>query len=233
MIPRFLFVILCFAFWGLAPHQAAQAQEKPKILAIGDSLMAWHRIDDKSIADSIAASLGEPVLNRAISGARIIYGLPLTGAMGLRISNQFRDRERYDWVIITGGGNDFMLGCGCARCDRRMNKMLTADAKQGDIVSLIARIRQTGARVVYLGYLRSPDMDSPIESCKDEGDAFEARLVELAKRDKGVFFHSIADLVPSGDRSFHGLDMIHPSRKASKIIGQQVAALIKRADRTR
>ena len=230
MIPRFLFVILCFALWGLAPHQAAQAQEKPKILAIGDSLMAWHRIDDKSIADSIAASLGEPVLNRAISGARIIYGLPLTGAMGLRISNQFRDRERYDWVIITGGGNDFMLGCGCARCDRRMNKMLTADAKQGDIVSLVARIRQTGARVVYLGYLRSPDMDSPIESCKDEGDAFEARLVELAKRDKGVFFHSIADLVPSGDRSFHGLDMIHPSRKASKIIGQQVAALIKRAD---
>ena len=104
MIPRFLFVILCFALWGLAPHQAAQAQEKPKILAIGDSLMAWHRIDDKSIADSIAASLGEPVLNRAISGARIIYGLPLTGAMGLRISNQFRDRERYDWVIITGGG---------------------------------------------------------------------------------------------------------------------------------
>ncbi len=233
MIPRFLFVILCFALWGLAPHQAAQAQEKPKILAIGDSLMAWHRIDDKSIADSIAASLGEPVLNRAISGARIIYGLPLTGAMGLRISNQFRDRERYDWVIITGGGNDFMLGCGCARCDRRMNKMLTADAKQGDIVSLIARIRQTGARVVYLGYLRSPDMDSPIESCKDEGDAFEARLAELAKRDKGVFFHSIAGLVPSGDRSFHGLDMIHPSHKASKIIGQQVAALIKRADRTR
>ena len=148
MIPRFLFVILCFAFWGLAPHQAAQAQQKPKILAIGDSLMAWHRIDDKSIADSIAASLGEPVLNRAISGARIIYGLPLTGAMGLRISNQFRDHERYDWVIITGGVNDFMLGCGCARCDRRMNKMLTADAKQGDIVSLIARIRQTGARVV-------------------------------------------------------------------------------------
>jgi len=45
-----------------------------------------------------------------------------------------------------------------------------------------------------------------------------------------VFFHSIADLVPSGDRSFHGLDMIHPSRKASQIIGQQVAALIKRAD---
>ena len=45
--------------------------------------------------------------------------------------------------------------------------MLTADAKQGDIVSLVARIRQTGACVVYLGYLRIPDMDSPIESCKD------------------------------------------------------------------
>lgn len=233
MIPRFLYTILCVALWGFTTHQVAHAQQKPSILAIGDSLMAWYRIDDRSIADSVAASLDEPVLNRAISGARIIYGLPVTGAMGLRVSNQFRDHERYDWVIITGGGNDFMLGCGCARCERRMNRMLTADAKQGDVVSLIARIRKTGARVVYLGYLRSPEMDSPIESCKDEGDAFEARLAELAKRDKGVFFHSIADLVPAGDRSFHAIDMIHPSHKASKLIGQQVAELIKRADRTR
>lgn len=228
---RFFFSCLVFCWLGSAP--AFAEAEKPKILAIGDSLMAWHRNEDLSIADSIAAELGEPVLNRAISGARIIYGLPVTGAMGLRISNQFRERERYDWVIVTGGGNDFLFGCGCNRCERRMDRMLTADTKRGDVVSLIARIRKTGARVIYLGYLRSPGLGSPIENCKDEGDAFEARLAALAARDKGVYFHSIAGLVPSGDRSFHGVDMVHPSKKASTIIGKQIARLIQRADTTR
>ena len=233
MMARFLYVIFCACALSFTSLQAVWAQQKPSILTIGDSLMAWHRHDDASIADVLSTSLGEPVLNRAISGARIIYGLPVTGAMGLRISSQFRDKESYDWVIVTGGGNDFMLGCGCARCDRRMNRMITAKADKGDVVSLVAQIRKTGARVIYLGYLRSPEMDSPIENCKDEGDAFEARLTELAKQDDGVFFHSIAELVPAGDRSFHGMDMIHPSKKANEIIGQQLANLIRRVDRSR
>lgn len=233
MMARFLYVTFCVFALSVTALQAAGPEQKPSILTIGDSLMAWHRIDDASIADSLAASLGEPVLNRAISGARIIHGLPLTGALGLRISSQFRDKETYDWVIITGGGNDFLLGCGCARCERRMNRMITAEADKGDVVSLVTQIRKTGARVIYLGYLRSPEMESPIENCKDEGDAFEARLATLATQDTGVFFHSIAELVPAGDRSFHGIDMIHPSKKASQIIGQQLAELIRSADPSR
>jgi lysophospholipase L1-like esterase len=233
MISRFSLLILFVFLSVVASQQRAHAQDKPRILAIGDSLMAWHRNESKSIADSLEASLGEPVLNRSISGARIIYGLPVTGALGLRISSQFRDREQYDWVIITGGGNDLMFGCGCARCERRMNRMITAEADKGDVVSLVQHIRKTGARVIYVGYLRSPEMESPIENCKDEGDTFEARLATLAKQDEGVFFHSIAELVPAGDRSFHGLDMIHPSQKASTIIGQQLADLIRRVDRSR
>jgi len=227
------FCISVIAFILLSGLPGLAQSDKPKILAIGDSLMAWHRGEDLSIADKLAEELGEPVLNRAISGARIIYGLPVTGAMGLRISSQFRERDRYDWVIVTGGGNDFMFGCGCGKCERRMDRMLTDDTMRGDVVSLIAQIRKTGARVIYLGYLRSPGTGSPIESCKNEGDTFEARLARLASRDKGVFFHSIADLVPSGDRSFHSVDMIHPSKKASAIIGAQIAEIIKSADRTR
>ncbi|MCV2893573.1 SGNH/GDSL hydrolase family protein [Lentibacter sp. XHP0401] len=237
MAARFLitaFAAVLFSGSVLIAQTGEAAQTaKPKILAIGDSLMAWHRGEDLSIADSLAAELGEPVLNRAVSGARIVYALPISGAMGMRISNQFRERERYDWVIVTGGGNDFMLGCGCARCERRMNKLLTADTKRGDVLKLIARIRKTGAQVIYLGYLRSPGMGSPIEKCKDEGDVFEARLAALAERDNGIHFHSIAQLVPSGDRSFHSFDMIHPSKKASTIIGKQIAQIIKRADQSR
>lgn len=203
-----------------------------RILAIGDSLMAWHRGSDSSIADIVARELQEPVENRSISGARIIYRLPISGSLGMKISSQYRG-DSVDWVIITGGGNDLWLGCGCNRCERRMTSMITPDAGRGELVDLVQRIRSQGARVLYLGYLRSPGADSPIEACKNEAEAFEARLAKLAEQDPGVYFHSIADLVPMGDRSFHGADMIHPSRKASSIIGQQIAKVIKRADSTR
>ena len=234
MIKAKLILVMLSAvlFSAGVPSANAQDSSTPRILAIGDSLMAWHRGADQSIADAVSAGLGEPVLNRSISGARIIYGLPISGAMGMKIANQFR-KDRVDWVVMTGGGNDFFLGCGCGACERRMGRLISDDGRKGEVPKLVARIRKSGARVVYLGYLRSPGMGSPIESCKDEGDAFEARITKLARRDEGVYFLSLKTLVPKGDRSFHGADMIHPSRKASKAIGARVTRLIQKVDRTR
>ncbi len=225
-------LLTLFSSVGLLATTAHAKDGQPRIVAIGDSLMAWHRGANLSIADEVSKGLSEPVVNRSISGARIIYGLPITGALGMKIANQFRE-DRVDWVIMTGGGNDFMMGCGCGACERRMAKLISADGGRGEVPKLISDIRKTGARVVYVGYLRSPGVGSPIESCKDEGDEFEARLGKLAKRDKGLYFLSLQDLVPSGDRSFHGADMIHPSRKASRAIGARITRLIQKADRTR
>lgn len=220
-------ICLSGATWADSPTKSA-----PRILAMGDSLMAWHRGADLSIADGLAKTLKEPVLNRSISGARIVYGLPISGAMGMKIANQYRG-ERFDWVVVTGGGNDFLFGCGCNKCERRMDRLISADGRKGDVPSLVASIRKSGSRVVFLGYLRSPGVGSPIESCKDEGDTYEARIAKMANRDKGVYFLSLTDLVPKGDTSFHSADMVHPSRKASRIIGERLAKLIKKADRNR
>ncbi|MDG2340776.1 MAG: hypothetical protein P8L32_06230 [Paracoccaceae bacterium] len=43
----------------------------------------------------------------------------------------------------------------------------------------------------------------------------------------------LADMVPDGDLSFHGLDRIHPSVKASEEIGKRVAAFIRKHDKNR
>jgi acyl-CoA thioesterase-1 len=45
---------------------------------------------------------------------------------------------------------------------------------------------------------------------------------------KGVHFIAMADLVPHGDGSFHGLDMIHPSIKGSNAIGTRIATYIRK-----
>ena len=234
---RFLKILLIFtAFYsgGFASASAAdeEIEATPRILAIGDSLMAWHTLTGQSIPDIIERELEEPAANRSISGARLIFKIPFIGDAGMQISNQLIEGE-WDWVVVNGGGNDLWFGCGCGKCDAKMDKLIASDGGEGEIPRLVNEIRETGAKVLYFGYLRSPGVDSMIEECRDEGDELEKRIAAFAKSTKGVYFLSNADLVPEGDLSYHALDRIHPSLKASEEIGKRVAALIRKYDRKR
>lgn len=199
-----------------------------RILAMGDSMMAWHGTAHRSIPHAIENELGEPVINRSVVGAQMIYELPISGALGMNIGKQYRQGD-WDWIVLNGGGNDLWLGCGCSRCDKRINRLISADGHYGTIPALVRRLRSSGAQVIFVGYLRSPGVGSVIEHCKDDGDELEARIARLAASDPGFHFLSLADLVPPGDRSFHAADMIHPSVKASSAIGQGIARIIRNA----
>lgn len=218
--------------WGLmlsvlAGCTEAVPRDKPvRILAMGDSMLAWHGMSHASISHNMEAILGEPVIDRSVVGARIFYHLPVSGALGMNISQQYVPGD-WDWVVMNGGGNDLWFGCGCTRCDRKLQRMISADGQVGSVPDLVQRIRQSGARVVYVGYLRSPGVGSMIEHCRDEGDEFERRLTLMASQDSGVHFVSLADLVPHGDRSYHAMDMVHPSLKASRAIAHRIATIIR------
>jgi lysophospholipase L1-like esterase len=71
---------------------------------------------------------------------------------------------------------------------------------------------------------------SPIEGCRDEGDEMDRRMSRLSKLDSGVHFLSLDGLVPHGDRSYHTLDLIHPSTKGSTEIGKRVAEIIRKTE---
>lgn len=199
----------------------------PKILVMGDSMLAAYQHDGRSVGDALAQDLGADVTMRAVPGARMIYRLPITGAIGFNIPKQFRDRN-WDYVVLNGGGNDLWMFCGCNRCDARMNAMIREDGRAGAIPRLAMQIRQSGAKVIWLGYLRSPGFGSPIEGCKDEGDELEARIARMAALVDGIYFVSNADLVPHGDTSFHGHDRIHPSPKGTRAIAARAAEVIRR-----
>ena len=224
--PKILLALLAAFLLSPAPTLAQAKASAPRILVIGDSLIASHSISGRGVAGRLSQILRVPVKDNSVAGARMIYNLPITGAMGLSIPKQFREGD-WDWVIVNGGGNDVWLGCGCNRCERKINRMIARDGRRGVIPGLVSRIRQSGARVLYLGYLRSPGFDTPIEECKDEGDDLEARIARLAVLDRGIFFHSITDLVPHGDLSFHAIDRIHPSLKGSAAIAQRLARVIR------
>lgn len=201
--------------------------KSPRILAMGDSMMAWHAGRDEGIADGVEQILQEPVIDRSVVGARVLYHLPVTGAMGLSIPKQYASGN-WEWIILNGGGNDLWLGCGCSRCDNKMNRMIGADGQSGEIARMVRKMRSTGAQVIYVGYLRSPGVGSIIEHCREEGNELETRLSRMAQADRGVHFVSLRDLVPYGDRSFHAGDRIHPSKKASGAIAMRVAEIINR-----
>lgn len=216
--------ILLFCLISYSPVVAQEA--KPKILAIGDSLLAWHKLTGRSISHIVEKELDVSITDRSLSGARMLYKLPLTGSIGFSIPRQYNKSRDWDWVILTGGGNDLWLGCGCTRCDRKLRKLISKDTQTGAIPKLISKLRKKKTKVIYVGYLRTPGRNSPIDHCRDEGDILESRISALADQDDGVYFLSLKTIVPDGDLSYHAADRIHPSVKASKEIGKLVAKII-------
>lgn len=214
---------------GVRPEQKEPPVSRSSavnVLAIGDSLLAWHRISRRSIIDKLEENLGAKVTDRSVVAARFNYVLPISGAMGLNISKQYRP-SNWDWVVLNGGGNDLWFGCGCIACDTTIDKLIAPNADAGKIPRLVARIRGNGAQVIFVGYLHSPSVFSIIDHCKDENIEFERRLSLLAERDSGFRFLRLSNIVPDGDRSFHWIDMVHPSTKATSVIGERLAGIIK------
>ncbi|MGB3278394.1 MAG: SGNH/GDSL hydrolase family protein, partial [Pseudorhodobacter sp.] len=161
----------------------------------------------------------------SVTAARFNYMLPITGAMGLNISKQYRPGN-WDWIVVNGGGNDLWFGCGCLDCEGTLTKLISRDAATGKIPNLVTRIRNDGAQVIFIGYIHSPGTFTIVDHCKDEAEEFERRITALAEKQNGFYFLNLAKLVPDGDTSFHALDGIHPSLKASQHIGKMVANII-------
>ncbi len=222
---KILLTTFILMFSGLQNGQATAQETPPKILAIGDSLMAWHKLTGRSISQTVGKELDVSITDRSLSGARMIYRLPITGTIGFSIPRQYISGD-WDWVILNGGGNDLWLGCGCRKCNRKLRKLISKDAQSGAIPKLITKLRKKDTKVIYVGYLRSPGKGSLIDHCRDEGDILESRISKLAEQDDGVHFLSLKSLVPHGDLSYHAADRIHPSVKASKAIGKLVANII-------
>jgi len=196
-----------------------------RILTMGDSMLAWNSASRRAVSDVLEENLGQPVIDRSVVGARYLYRLPISGAAGMNIAKQYRDGD-WDWVVLNGGGNDLLFGCGCLKCDKTMSRLISYDGQLGEIPNLIFRLRRTGARVIYVGYLHSPGAASMIDHCKDESIEFERRIAKLAQEEDGIYYLRTADMVPFGDLSLHAVDRIHPSVKGSAEIGRAIARIM-------
>ncbi|MEM6374425.1 MAG: SGNH/GDSL hydrolase family protein [Pseudomonadota bacterium] len=219
-----LVVMACVALVGCG--EVVPSSGAARIIATGDSMLAWNVGSERSVVAVLEDRLGARIVDRSVVGARYHYNLPISGSLGLRIGAQYVSGP-WEWAVMNGGGNDLWLGCGCGRCSRQLDRLISKDGSKGTVVDTVQRARKDGARVIYVGYLRTPGVPSIIDHCRPWGNAYEARLALMAAQDEGVTFVSIADLVPNGDKSFHDVDRIHPSPKGSARIAARIAAAMK------
>ena len=196
---------------------AATSPAPNAVLAIGDSVMAWNA--DRGIPEAVQATIGRPVVDHARSGAQLTNPNSLAGAVGFDISRQFSGGE-WDWVILTGGGNDLRGVCKTAG-EKAVLDGLIDDRLTGDIPRLIARIRATGAKVGFVGYYDAAEAGATSFSpCQSAFDTINARTARLAARDPGLLFFDAGTVIDPSDRSLYADDLIHPSPRGAALIGQ-------------
>lgn len=219
----------CAGFEEMATTELA-AKPNARILVIGDSVMWWNADEGESIADAIAAKLGEPVVNLAVPGAAISHPDPDMAVEGLDIRAQYRKRG-WDWVVVEGGANDLGDEGGARGCATVLDELVSADGRRGEIPELVERIRSDGARVVALGYYALSARADENDFCGDSLATLARRIEAMAAMNPEVLFVAMADVVSPADKAAYDRDGVHPSARSSQAIGRKIADAIRAAEK--
>mgnify|MGYP002652589428 CR=1 FL=1 len=148
---RLLLCLLALTACMSAPPGASTGPAR--ILVIGDSLMAWNRLRGASVAKALSAQLGEPVRDNSVSGAvHDLGGKPAAQGSHATIARQYRSGN-WDWVVMDGGGNNLLFGCGCSDCGPQLDAAIAAIRAHGWGVLLY--LRQEGRGIGLVNKLRA------------------------------------------------------------------------------
>lgn len=190
-----------------------------RVIVMGDSVMAWNRDGDASVADALEAQLGASVLDASVSGARMRLG-GVGGAIGFSIPNQYRAR---DWhaVVFNGGANDLLFECRCNRCDSVLERLIAEDYP--------ALLNRFGDTPVYIVGYYGPAGDRPgnYDICNDELQELERRLTRLVAARPNVRLVRVRDAI-TGNPALYDADRVHPSPAGSARIAERIVAALSR-----
>ncbi|MBK9644845.1 MAG: SGNH/GDSL hydrolase family protein [Deltaproteobacteria bacterium] len=195
----------------------------PRVLAVGDSVLAWAARRCHSPPDHAALALGEPIENLAVSGTRLLGGEDV-------IPGQYDAAQGdYSHVILDGGANDLNQSCACGDCDAVLDQLITADASAGALPELVRRVLDDGRTPVLLGYYTMPDDASyGFDRCGPTMASYKSRQIVLAEANPGLRYVDLALLIsPAQTPDAYDFDAVHPSEEGAEIIGQALAAAIR------
>ncbi|MEL6347667.1 MAG: SGNH/GDSL hydrolase family protein [Myxococcota bacterium] len=192
--------------------------EGATMLAIGDSYYDFGE-KDVSPPNQAADILGEIVWNKAIGGTRMLGGPDA-------IPGQY-ESGMWDWVMISGGGND--VGPVCEDNNESaqvIDEILSEDGTSGVMVDLVDQIIADGGRVVITGYGQLLPDRGDFLGCEDELEVLEARGAALTANNPDVLFVPLSDDINPSEPGLFAEDGVHLSEAGSAVAGQLIAQAI-------
>ncbi|MEM9435951.1 MAG: SGNH/GDSL hydrolase family protein [Pseudomonadota bacterium] len=198
----------------LALAAPATAQEA-RIVVLGDSIMEWN--GESSVADILQRELGERVRDESVSGAQFSHRMRLlVGPMDIRAQLPGRG---FEWVVMTGGGNDLAVDCDCTACADVLDGLITADGTLGDIPDFAEQVTASGTNILWAQYYDAPQGGGPFSACADELAELKTRLDRLANRLPGIHMTDLSEAIDPSDLTLYAPDRLHPSPRGSAAIG--------------
>ena len=191
-------------------------------------MLEWQAIRGQSIPQVLARKSDYTVKNRAASGASFARGSDPSDPRKAIVAQY--EPGSWDWVIVNGGANDLLFGCGCATCKRKLNQIISEDAKSGILPDLISRIRADGARVLIMGYYQGNARPNLFSRCERVVKELVGRQRILAKQEDGVEFMSPTPAVDPQNRSHFAFDGVHLSIRGTRRVGALLAKTLEQLD---
>ena len=210
-------MILRSAALSLSLLLAAPVQAQD-IIAIGDSIMDWN--GTQSIPARLSRELGLPVDDRSLAGSQVRTGF-WNRMQGLDIRAQL-DGDRPDIVVMTGGGNDLGVGCGCSEgCAEEVEALLTSDGG-GAFGEFLSDVVADGTQVFVLGYADPPVGGNDFSGCVADLRVLADRLDAM----EGVMLVPVHQAIDPADMSYYDADRVHPSVRGSTVMAELLARAI-------
>ncbi|MEM9438716.1 MAG: SGNH/GDSL hydrolase family protein [Pseudomonadota bacterium] len=202
----------------LALAAPATAQEA-RIVVLGDSIMEWN--GESSVAAVMQREFGQRVRDESVSGAQFSHRMRLlVGPMDIRAQLPGRG---FEWVVMTGGGNDLAVDCDCNACADVLDGLITADGTLGDIPDFAEQVTASGTNILWAQYYDAPLGGGPFSACADEFAELATRLNRLANRLPGVHVTDLGGAIDPSDLTLYDPDRLHPSPEGSALIGRWIA----------
>jgi acyl-CoA thioesterase-1 len=206
--------------------------DEASILAVGDSIMAMNGQLCQGVAGHAGLALDRYVQDHSVGGRRLDH--PDSDD---DITGQYQAGP-WEWVVMTGGGNDMLQECGCnieghdeQGCQDTLDSLLNLEEGTGELLDFLAIVRAdeaNAATVLLLGYYDFTDNSvANFDGCNAYLPELNARYATLAETEDDLIFLSTAevmDLAVHPERIF--IDGIHPSVEGSMALGALVAETI-------
>ena len=215
-------VVLACAGW-IGGCDEYEFPEDATMIAVGDSILSWHKEDGDSIPEVAGRELG------AVMGNASEPGAPLLGDDDWTIPNQYRSGP-WSWVVINGGANDLMDECDCRNCGSVMDRILSADGTAGELRRLADRAVSEGARVAVVGYMNLLPDSEESPRCNDELDTLHERQRAMTDAMPNAVYVSAAEVMDGTDARMYDDDKLHPSVRGSRGVGLLLAETMAEAE---